>query len=461
VGATCTRFFSNLFPGCQMSLLAGVVSTAQVLPSRVFFYAREKFGKSSLFAHAPGVIYFMTRGETGLVELIGSGRVPPTPHFAYDEAAPPTWDTLRDGIGELIATAHPYKTLVIDTCNGAEILCQEFVRNKFFRGDQAKFASYGKGWDNCRVQWLELLRDLDELRSRKKMSIVFLAHTKVKKFEDPTQQEAWDKYQPACQEKLWDLTHKWADIICFGHFKTTVYENDAGKIKAKEDASKRVICFDQSPTWEAGNRYGITGELDVSNGALNGFKAFAGAVSAARAAGLKAAKGSSLPAATPTETVTEPQEAPPLASPPVTQATSPPEVTAPGASHQASPPVTPPIAPTGGVDVAAGAEPVQPPQSQNVTEDNLFDLSEEQLAELQQEQLKLNDAIQNAHIVYEVAMHRHGYEACGWEKKSNTEKPPGMGTLGIEQLKRLRDCIIAAQVAVHHHNNPTKKKGAA
>lgn len=263
-------------------LLSRVTSTAQALPSRVFIYAREKWGKSSLFAHAPGAIFFMTRGETGLLELIAGGRVPPTAHFDYDEQQPPTWATLRQAVKELTEEDHPHKALVIDTCNGAEILCQEHVRKSQFNGSQAKFASYGKGWESCRVEWLALLQDLDALRSRRKMSVVLLAHTRVKKFDDPTQEEGYDKYQPACQDKLWDLTHKWSDIIAFGHFRNEVYETESGKTKARAEM-RRVLCFDTSPMWEAGNRYGIAGELNVGNGAANGFRAFAAAVAKAKA----------------------------------------------------------------------------------------------------------------------------------------------------------------------------------
>lgn len=265
------------------SLLSRVTATAETLPSRVFLYAREKWGKSSLFAHAPGAIYFMTRGETGLTELIAGGRVPPTNHFPYDETDPPTWGTLRQAVKELIAEEHPHKALVIDTCNGAEILCQEHVRKNQFNNSHQKFASYGKGWESCRIEWLALLQDLDTLRARRKMSVVLLAHTKVKKFDDPTQDEGYDKYAPACQDKLWDLTHKWADIICFGHFEAETYETDSGKVKARAEL-RRVLCFDSSPMWEAGNRYGIAGKLNVGNGAKGGFATFAKAVAAAKAA---------------------------------------------------------------------------------------------------------------------------------------------------------------------------------
>lgn len=268
-------------------LLSQVTSVAETLPSRVFLYAREKWGKSSLFAHAPGAIFFMSRGETGLLELIAGGRVPPTPHFPYQEQSPPTWRTLQQSIKALREEEHKYRFFVLDTCNGAEILCQEHVRNTAFKGSHAKFVSYGKGWEECRLEWLGLLQDLDALRSTRKMAIILLAHTQVKKFDDPTAEESYDKYKPACQDKLWDLTHRWSDIICFGHFKAQTYETEGGKTKARTAVS-RILCFDQSPVWEAGNRYGITGELDVGNGAKNAFGAFAKLVSEAKASSLAA-----------------------------------------------------------------------------------------------------------------------------------------------------------------------------
>ena len=85
------------------SLLSTVKTKAAKLPSRTFLYAREKWGKSSLFAHAPGAIFFMTRGETGLIELISGGRVPATAHFDYLEKSPPTWLMLRQARPEPLA----------------------------------------------------------------------------------------------------------------------------------------------------------------------------------------------------------------------------------------------------------------------------------------------------------------------------------------------------------------------
>lgn len=273
-----------------MSLLSQVRTSADQLPSRVFLYAREKWGKSSLLAQAPNAIFFMTRGETGLVELIASGRVPPTAHFPYDETRPPSWATLRQAVKELVAEEHDYRRLVIDTANGAEILCQEHVRQTQFGGSVQKFNSYGKGWDACRVEWLALLQDLDLLRAKRKVGVFLLAHTRVKKFDDPTTEESYDKYQPACQDKLWELTHKWADIICFGHFIAQTYETDGGRVKARPELA-RTLCFDQTPMWEAGNRYGMSFRLDMGGGPQRAWNAFAKAVAAAKQAATTAPTG--------------------------------------------------------------------------------------------------------------------------------------------------------------------------
>ncbi len=262
-------------------LLSQVKKTAEVMPPRTFLYAREKWGKSSMFTHDPHSIYFMTRGETGLLELLAGGRVPDTAHFPYDEQKPPTWSLLRSAVRELRDSDHSYKHFVLDTSNGAEILCQEHVRSSQFGGDHKKFASYGKGWESCRIEWLGLLTDLDAMRAKRKMAVTFLAHTQIKKFEDPTTEDSYDKFKPSCQEKLWDLTHKWADIICFGHFQAETYETDSGKTKAKSELT-RVICFEQSPLWEAGNRYGISGAITVNNGADAAYKTFTAAVTKAR-----------------------------------------------------------------------------------------------------------------------------------------------------------------------------------
>ena len=66
------------------SVLARVTRQAKPLPPRIVLYAAEKFGKTSWAAHAWKPIFLLTQGETGLLPLLETGRVPPVDHVPDD-----------------------------------------------------------------------------------------------------------------------------------------------------------------------------------------------------------------------------------------------------------------------------------------------------------------------------------------------------------------------------------------
>jgi hypothetical protein len=86
------------------------------LPTRLFVYAHEKWGKTWLAAFAPRPVFLMTRGETGLETLIAAGQLPETDHFR-DPAA--EWADVLHAVRVLSDEEHTFGTLVIDTANGA------------------------------------------------------------------------------------------------------------------------------------------------------------------------------------------------------------------------------------------------------------------------------------------------------------------------------------------------------
>jgi hypothetical protein len=110
--------------------LGDIAEDGSGLPSRIVVYGPEGAGKSSLGAAAPRPIYILTRGETGLLTLRDYNLVPATSHFPEIG----TWTELLDVIQVLIDQDHDYKTLVIDTLNGAEGLCHEHVCQRDFGG---------------------------------------------------------------------------------------------------------------------------------------------------------------------------------------------------------------------------------------------------------------------------------------------------------------------------------------
>ena len=70
-----------------------------------------------------------------------------------------TWDELLAAIRALIDQEHAYRTLVIDTLNGAERLCHEHVCRRDFGGRWGRdgFTAYMTGYEVALADWRELL----------------------------------------------------------------------------------------------------------------------------------------------------------------------------------------------------------------------------------------------------------------------------------------------------------------
>lgn len=263
-----------------MSLLNQVTKVAPSLPSRVYLYAAEKFGKSSIGCYAPNPIFVMTEGETGLLSLIEAGRVPETSHFPEDAKS---WPAFIDMIRAVLNDPHQHRTLVIDTANGAERLLQQHVCETEFAGQMSGregYVSYGKGDLSAVPHWAGFLRLLDEIRVKRKMSILLLAHAKIKAVNNPEGSD-YDQVRPEGIEKLWTLTHKWSDAIVCGTHEVFVKDD---KVK---DSKGRVLRTSGSVAVVAGNRYGLPEKIPCGTSAETAWNAFATALQKAKAAGKK------------------------------------------------------------------------------------------------------------------------------------------------------------------------------
>jgi hypothetical protein len=283
------------------SLLSTVTRAAPSLPSRLVLYAAEKFGKTSFAAHAPAPVFLMTAGETGLLSLMEAGRVGPTDHFPDDFKS---WDQLQEAVRALRRDPHQFKTLVLDTANGAEQLCQRHVCDSMFNGSWSDYQDYGKGDVQAAKEWGAFLRTLDDLRTARKMAVVFLHHARVKTFANPAGKD-WDQWRPECMEKCWALTHKWADVILFGGFKVNV-------VKDKATGETRYLRANASAAIVAGNRYGLPDEITAPAGADHLWRAFAIALQKSKSAGkpVDPPKGNE-PAKEPQSTPSTDQASPP------------------------------------------------------------------------------------------------------------------------------------------------------
>lgn len=244
-------------------------------------YAVEGWGKTSLAAHSPKPIFIQSRGETGLESLIQAGQVGEIPHFPECQ----TWNEILDAVDLLLNEDHGYRTLVIDTINGAERLCFEHVCNRDYGSDWGEkgFTSYGKGPKVAVADWLMLLQKLDKLRNQKSMSIFLLAHSKAATYKNPEGAD-FDQYMPDMDKETYAVTAKWVDALYFGNFVTVLGGANAQKIdkKAKAVDTYRAMYTQKRPAFFAKNRLGLPEEIDMGNNAAEAWANLTAALKAGR-----------------------------------------------------------------------------------------------------------------------------------------------------------------------------------
>lgn len=237
-----------------MGTLSSIKTSGNGLPNRYLLHGVEKVGKTSFGAQFPRPVFIQSRGETGLETLIDAGQLPEIPHFPECQ----TWGDVKAALQALISEDHAYRTVVIDTLNGVERLCHEYVCKTQFGGDWGRegFLSYNKGYEVSLGELRSFLQLLDDLRARRKMIVLILCHSRIKPFQNPDGAN-YDRWIPDCHEKTWGLAHKWCDVILFYNYFVAV-DKKTGK---GVGGDTRMLYAVQSATVIAGNRIGLPAEI--------------------------------------------------------------------------------------------------------------------------------------------------------------------------------------------------------
>lgn len=213
---------------------------------KIVIYGPEGIGKSTFASQFPDPLFIDTEGSTKDMDV------------ARFEA-PSSWQMLLDEVK--YAQQHPEccKTLVVDTADWAEMLCSESICNKA-QMDGIEGFGYGKGYVYLAEEFgrlLDLLSDVVE----KGIHVVVTAHAMMRKFEQPDEMGAYDRWELKLQKKTAPLLKEWADMLLFANYKTySVAVDNKGK-KRKAQGGRRVMYTQHHPCWDAKNRYGLDDEL--------------------------------------------------------------------------------------------------------------------------------------------------------------------------------------------------------
>jgi hypothetical protein len=235
-------------------------------PQKVVIYGPEGIGKSTFAAQFPNPVFIDTEGSTKKLDV---ARTP----------KPSSWTMLLEQVKYFKANPHLLGTLVIDTADWGEQLCSSDICAKAQKSGIEDFG-YGKGYVYLTEEFGRLLNLLEEL-TELGINVVFTAHAQMRKFEQPDEMGAYDRWELKLQKKTGPMLKEWADMVLFANYKTYVVKTDDKKNKAQ--GGKRVMYTSHHPCWDAKNRDNLGEELPfdfkaiqhcifVQNGAIQSSK---------------------------------------------------------------------------------------------------------------------------------------------------------------------------------------------
>jgi hypothetical protein len=271
-------------PAPRVSRLAAVTRGVIHEPWRYLLYGQEGCGKSTLAADAPGVIFLDTDRASGRLDVARySFRDSADGYFAQ------SYSEILAAVDDLLHNPHDFKTLVIDTADALESLIWGHLCDGAPPGHGGKRLrsiedfGYGKGYAKAVDAWREFCHRLDRLRLSRSIDIVFLAHSIVKTYKNPTGED-YDRFIPKLNDKATAFLREWFDVVGFVSFEDGAAKlvGDAGDgARARGwTTGRRLIRFGHSAAWDAKTRLPMPDEVELT--VEHPWAPFAAAVEATR-----------------------------------------------------------------------------------------------------------------------------------------------------------------------------------
>lgn len=228
--------------------IGSVVRGKRVLPDRILLMGVEGVGKSTWASDAPNPVFIAS--EDGIRHLDVA---------SFREPAPSSLQEVMDCLCTLLEQPHDFKTLVIDSLDWLEPMVSAHVCQKQ-RWVNIESPGYGKGWVVALEEWRRILATLDEIRVKRGMEIILIAHTQIRTFSNPNGPD-YSRYEPQLQRLAAALVKQWSDAVLFATFEESV-EEIRGKMKGISTGA-RVVHTQRSAAWDAKNRMSLPPTLPL------------------------------------------------------------------------------------------------------------------------------------------------------------------------------------------------------
>jgi hypothetical protein len=263
-----------------MSLLAGIKSGKSKSGIRMVICGQEKVGKTTLACGSPNSLLIPLEVGFGDVE---NDKVDIIQNYT----------TMLQLLSEIVYYAQsgqfPYKTIIFDSVTAIERLQHSYVlhqdpsskmgQNKSCTMESAH-GGYGKAYNMANDYFKELLETFDNLAIYAGINIIMTAHVFSSKISDPTvgEYDSWDilLHSPK-NEKTYgkrELLTQWADVIGFLYEPLMLIEGENSNRGISQNKG-RVLAVSRTPSYVAGNRFKMQGELSIKAPPENGWNNFA------------------------------------------------------------------------------------------------------------------------------------------------------------------------------------------
>lgn len=239
-----------------MEISRGKIGGAQ----KLVLYGPEGIGKSTFAAQLPQPLFIDTEGGTRHLDV---------QRFAE---RPSSWTLLLEQVKYVQSHPDLCRTLVIDTADWAEALCVRHICDKKQLGSLEDFG-YGKGYVYLQEEFARLLQLLTDLAEGRGVNVLLTAHAAMRKFEQPQEMGAYDRWELKLSKKVAPLVKEWADLLLFANYEVITL-TDTNKHK-KATGGERVMYATHHPCWDAKNRHGLPDKLPFAYAAVA--QIFAGA----------------------------------------------------------------------------------------------------------------------------------------------------------------------------------------
>lgn len=267
-----------------MSFLAGVTQGVSTSGLRIVVAAQEKMGKTTICAGAPDVL--LVPLEVGFAG-VSVAKTQMIQTFAH----------LQAFMGEVFAAvqagAFPYKTIAFDSATALERMLHEYIiakdaavvasGGKKTVSMEAAHGGYGKAYDLANREFSTVLSWFDILAVQYGINILMTCHVFSSKVIDPTAGEfdSWDLllHSPKNSKTYGkrEILTQWADIVAFMY--EPLFVSESGRVSKGVSQNKgRVLGCARTPSYTAGNRFGITQEINLPAPPNNSWNALAHAV---------------------------------------------------------------------------------------------------------------------------------------------------------------------------------------